>query len=485
VSCPPDRNARALGCFAAALLATVLPGSAPAAPWTALHFSTGTSFNHTLAVGDLDADGKPDVANANSQLSAVTVLLGAGGGALAPFQSYPTFSEPQDVIMGEFTGDTIPDLATPDYTGNGVTVLRGLGDGTFAPRVAYPVGPGLISLAAVDLDGDNRLDLAISKESGNKIAVLPALAGGGFGTAIEIATGSTPHQIAAADFNHDGDPDLAVASHGAAAASVHLGNGTFTPGAATPFPAGALPVGITLADLNGDTDLDMVVSNVNAATISVLLGNGDGTFAAAVPYATDPRPRGMDAGDLDGDGVPEVAVATGYPDGDSLLTLYRGVGDGTLQILDHIALPYRAADCVIADMNADGRRDIVVTGPNAGVVTVLLNPGGTLDVPDPASPGALPEPAAGLELAIHPNPVRTAAALRFRVPGGSPATLEIFDPWGARVASLDPREPSAGWQVATWRGERIGGGRAEPGLYFARLRAGAGSVTKRLVLLGR
>src|SRR5436190_116357 len=137
---------------------TAMPSAASATPWTALHFSTGTSFNHTLAVGDLNGDGKLDVANANSQVSAVTVLLGNGDGTLAPFQSYPTFSLPQDVVIADLTGDGIPDLATPDYTGADVTVLRGIGDGTFAPRVSYPVGPGLVAIVAVDLDGDGRRD---------------------------------------------------------------------------------------------------------------------------------------------------------------------------------------------------------------------------------------------------------------------------------------------------------------------------------------
>src|SRR5262245_48106096 len=63
-----------------------VPATSHALPWTAHHFSTGPSFNHTLAVGDLNGDGKLDVATPNSQASAVTVLLGNGDGTLASFQ---------------------------------------------------------------------------------------------------------------------------------------------------------------------------------------------------------------------------------------------------------------------------------------------------------------------------------------------------------------------------------------------------------------
>lgn len=477
----PDRCRAAWRVLAIALpiLAAGLPASSAGASWPGFHFPTGAGFNHTLAVGDLNGDGILDVATPNSAVSAVTVLLGNGDGTLAPRQAYAVFGEPQDVLMADLTGDGVLDLATPDYAGSGVTVLRGLGDGTFAPRVAYPVGPGLVSLAAADLDGDGRLDLAVTKESGSTVAVLPALPAGGFGDVLEVASGALPHQVGATDFDGDGRPDLAVASHGAAAVSLHLGEGTHAPGAATAFPAGAAPVGLAIADLDGDGDADLLVSNVNAATVSVLLGNGDGTFASPVAYATDPRPRGMDAGDLHADGAPDLVVATGYPDGDSVLTAYRGLGDGTLELLAHLELPYRAADCVLADMNGDGRRDIVATGPLSGVVSVLLNPGGTVDVPPrrPTSPA--------LELSVHPNPARGAVTFGFRSRAGTGATIEILDPLGRRVEGFGPFAGGGPWRSVTWNGERTGGGRAAPGVYLARLRSADGTVVRRFVLLPR
>jgi flagellar hook assembly protein FlgD len=81
--------------------------------------------------------------------------------------------------------------------------------------------------------------------------------------------------------------------------------------------------------------------------------------------------------------------------------------------------------------------------------------------------------------------VRKSADFRFRLPGDTHVTLEIFDASGARVVSLRPRAASAGWHVATWGGERADGERAVPGIYFARLAAGRGIVAKRLVLLPR
>jgi hypothetical protein len=473
-----SRNCRSFALLAAIAVTLARPAFA-GSPWPVLHFSTGTSFNHTLAAGDLDGDGVLDVATPNSQLSAVTVLLGQGDGTLAPFATYPTFAEPQDVAMADVTGDGILDLVTADYTSGGVTVLPGLGDGTFAPRVAHAVGAGLVALAAVDLDGDRRADLVLSKESGHRLAVLPALPAGGFGAAIEVATGTLPHQIATADFDHDGHPDVAIANFGAGTVSVHRGNGTHVPGAAIAFPCGANPIGLVVADLNRDSDADLLVTHVNAATLSVLLGHGDGTFAAPVAYPTDPRPRGMDAADLDGDGIPDVVIATGYPDGDSALTVYRGRGDGTLERLDSFPLPYRAADCLIADMDGDGHRDIVATGPQAGVVSVLRNPGGTVGAPPAPRAGAAPQ------LEVMPNPARERVTLRFRAPAGVSLSLEIFDLAGRRIARLAGGPGDGSWRHALWSGTRSDGAPAGPGVYRARLAAGGLVATKRVILLPR
>ena len=103
----PVREQRLHIALAAAmtLAAWGAPVSSAAASWTALHFSTGTGFHHTLAVGDLNGDGFLDVATPNSAASAVTVLLGHGDGTLAPHQAYAAFGRPQDVQMADLTGD--------------------------------------------------------------------------------------------------------------------------------------------------------------------------------------------------------------------------------------------------------------------------------------------------------------------------------------------------------------------------------------------
>ena len=111
--------------------------AAPGSP-----FTLGTK-PMSVAVGDLNGDGKPDLAIANGD-GTVTVLLGngAGGFAAAPGSPFAAGSGASSVAVGDFNGDGKPDLAIADYNGNNVTVLLGDGTGRFtaAPSSPFPAG---------------------------------------------------------------------------------------------------------------------------------------------------------------------------------------------------------------------------------------------------------------------------------------------------------------------------------------------------------
>src|SRR5205807_2618397 len=146
---------------------------------------------------------------------------------------YAVGANPSSVAVGDFNGDGRPDLAVANYYSNDVSVLLGNGDGTFQPAQSFTTaGPNPVTVAMGDVNGDGRPDLAVTNSantssgavSGN-VSVLLGNGNGTFQPARNIAVGITPDSVVVSDFNCDGRPDLAVANFLSNIDSVPLGKG--------------------------------------------------------------------------------------------------------------------------------------------------------------------------------------------------------------------------------------------------------------------
>jgi uncharacterized protein (TIGR03437 family) len=113
--------------------------------------------------GDLNGDGKPDLAIANDSSNNVTILLGNGLGGFtpAPGSPWPAGTRPNSLALADLNGDGFPDLAV-GHEGNGdLIILLGNGFGGFT----QPFGGALSSTqtrgeVTADFNGDGRVDLA-------------------------------------------------------------------------------------------------------------------------------------------------------------------------------------------------------------------------------------------------------------------------------------------------------------------------------------
>src|SRR5205823_13039200 len=121
-------------------------------------------------------------------------------------------SRPESVAVGDINRDGVPDLAVANSGSSDVSVLLGNGDGTFQAARAFAVaGTTAAAVAVADLDGDGRPDLAVAHAG--VVSVLLGNGDGTFQAARAFATaGTSPHSITVADLNGDGRPDLAVAN---------------------------------------------------------------------------------------------------------------------------------------------------------------------------------------------------------------------------------------------------------------------------------
>jgi hypothetical protein len=166
--------------------------------------------------------------------SSASVLLGNGDGTFQAPVNYVAGSSAASVAVGDFNGDGIPDVVVANFFSADVSVLLGKGDGTFQTAINYPVGPSPLTPVVKDFNGDGIPDLAVGFAGGVRL-----LLGNGDGTfqttPISYVAGGYPADpnriatLAVADFNGDGLPDLAVSSEAFNSVVILLNDGKWVP----------------------------------------------------------------------------------------------------------------------------------------------------------------------------------------------------------------------------------------------------------------
>jgi hypothetical protein len=184
---------------------------------TAVAYGTGGYGAGSIAIADVNGDGKPDLVVANGCANpcvadgSVGVLLGNGDGT---FQTAVTYGSggvgPSSIAIGDVNGDGKPDLVVANScadstcaTDGSVAVLLGNGDGTFQAAVTYDSGGMQTdSVAVADMNGDGKPDLVLANLCSNttdcenfgpgSVSVLLGNGDGTFQAAVTYNAGETP-----------------------------------------------------------------------------------------------------------------------------------------------------------------------------------------------------------------------------------------------------------------------------------------------------
>jgi Bacterial Ig-like domain (group 3)/FG-GAP-like repeat len=194
-------------------------------------YSSGALYADSVAVGDFNRDGKPDIVvankcpvdgNCNTENGSLGVLLNMGDGTFKAPVMYSSggYEYALAVAVADLNSDRKLDLIVGNWCQNisvcggasptgGVSVLLGKGDGTFQLPVTYAGGTGdAASIAVGDVNGDGHPDVLLT--GGSNVDVLLGNGDGTLQAPVGVANFQTTAAVAIADLNADGRPDLVV-----------------------------------------------------------------------------------------------------------------------------------------------------------------------------------------------------------------------------------------------------------------------------------
>jgi len=361
-----------------------------------------------IGVSDLDGDGNPDLivgfsdphafGPSSGTASYAYFLLGRGDGTFAGSVSYDTPTAQNNVgpafAVADFNGDTIPDIVTTTSTGGfSLYTLIGNGDGTFTPGsttaiTATNAGHTPLVLAG-DLNGDKNNDAIVGITTqaatlmGNGMGDLAVFLGNGndtFGSEMDTPFASTAGAILTGDFNNDNVLDviaggvvtidsMANPTSGEVFYVEGKNNGLFDPPVSIATPLN--PVSFAAADLNGDKNLDLVVANQGTpfatspidGSVLVYLGNGNGTFQSPKTLSAPAFPQAVAIADVNNDGKLDIVVLS-ESSGQSFLSnvwVFLGDGKGNFGSGIETTLDEFADGMQVGDLNGDGLPDLALT----------------------------------------------------------------------------------------------------------------------------
>ena len=340
--------------------------------------NSSTSF---FATGDFNEDGHLDTAGvANSAANrGVQVMLGAGTGFFGAPSMLQTPGDAHGVAAADFDEDGNLDLAVSVWTtsGNGVRVFLGNGGGGFIAGPVVATGSFPMELTAADLNHDNHIDL-VAGNSGPPILIL--LGDGDANFAVSQAPTTTDQNVLIADFDNDGNLDLAAPQQLLHALNVLRGDGLggFTLMQSIPFATDFVNTIHPIADLNDDGRPELVFTVSSALgtaprRLMMMTSAGETEFNAAVellPPSTELIFARLKTADLNGDGREDLIV--GSPISNIVLVLQNnGLGGFAAPLTFNTDAPLD--QFAVVDANGDGRRDLLIASRQEGALVVLLN----------------------------------------------------------------------------------------------------------------
>lgn len=407
----------------------------------AVNFPVGYGAS-TTEIADIDGDGRPDILVNTGDVVEIfrnTSIPGSINSTsfAAPVQIGVVSGGAWNIVVRDLDGDGKPDLLVGSNNNTfKAEILRNTstpGHISFGGGQLYPFGGGPIE--AADIDGDGKLDLITASGGGVGIWFNTTPTGGAisFANPVNYGLDANVADMMISDVDGDGKPDIVTANNGSN--SVSILRNTARPGIINDssmatyvlLPLQAAANHITIRDLDGDNKPDIIVSaDSGIAILKNLATPGTLTtasFAPEVDIHTGADITAVVAADLDGDGKPDIVTPNAFYYGKSTVSILKNItAPGSITTasfatrvdLHDDPLPYGAA---IADLDGDGRPELIVTDLEAEIVSVIQP---VINTQPPVITSFTPDSATtGFTVTIRGHNLSGASAVSF---GSIPAT---------------------------------------------------------------
>jgi gliding motility-associated-like protein len=352
------------------------------------------------AIGDLDGDGKSDIASLNGNLLSVFINTSTTG--IVDATSFNTridfttgFANPSSIAIADVDGDGKKDVVVTDYNPSRISIFRNIGAGAFDPTsLAAPVTllPGGLTrdIVVADLDGDGKLDFVVAE--GSTIVLIrnrttPGMISAAMFEAKVNLPGAAPVAAAVRDLDADGKPEivsvgsqLAVYKNVSSFGSLSLAS--FQP--FVTFPGATTARGVAIGDIDDDDKPDIIVPQYGEDVVSIyhnVTTTGvinTSSFEARVNFATGDSPSKVAIADLDGDGMPDISVINDGPRNVSVFENAAVPGFiSTSSLAPKVDFATAVSGSIEAgDLDGDHKPELVATnfGPSIGVLQNMVAP---------------------------------------------------------------------------------------------------------------
>lgn len=299
--------------------------------------------------------------------------------------TYAVGSNPNCVVAADVNGDGKVDLISANYWDSSLTVLTNNGNGGFCSNATVNVNPHPNCIAVADVNGDGKPDLICGilglslgppHGYGPSITVLTNSGSGVFGSNSIAQVGIGPVSVVSADVDGDGKMDLISADFNTVTVWTNNGSGGF--GKNATLSVGYGPCCVAAADVNGDGKVDLIsVNQGNPAmdipdTLTVLTNNGSGVFGSNATLNVGSTVWSVIAADINGDGKPDL-ISANY--GDNTLTVYTNNGGGVFGSNATLTVGLQPESVIASDFYGNGKVDLISANSGDNTLTVLTNDG--------------------------------------------------------------------------------------------------------------